>query len=52
MRRISSETKASFKTTELIAYVGAVVAVIIVSLAVKTTDNHAALYASLLGQPG
>jgi hypothetical protein len=39
--RKSTETKASFKTTELIAYVVAVAGVIIASLLVKTTENHA-----------
>lgn len=40
-RRISTETKASFKTTELLAYVAAVIAVIVVSYAVKTSSGHA-----------
>ena len=35
------ETKASFKTTELIAYVAAVVAVIVTAVAVGTTSGHA-----------
>jgi uncharacterized sodium:solute symporter family permease YidK len=39
--RKSTETKASFKTTELIAYVVAVVGVLVASLLVKTTDGHA-----------
>jgi hypothetical protein len=39
-RRVSTETKASFKTTELIAYVVAVVGVLVASLLVKTTDGH------------
>lgn len=39
-RRVSTETKASFKTTELLAYLGAVAAVIIMSALVKTTDDH------------
>jgi hypothetical protein len=39
--RKSTETKASFKTTELIAYVAAVVGVLVASLLVKTTDGHA-----------
>ena len=38
--RKSTETKASFKTTELIAYVVAVVGVLVASLLVKTTDGH------------
>jgi hypothetical protein len=37
-RRISTETKASFKTTELIAYVVAVVAVLIASAVVDSSD--------------
>ena len=39
--RLSTETKASFKTTELIAYVAAVVAVIVTAVAVGTTSGHA-----------
>ncbi|HSP38379.1 MAG TPA: hypothetical protein VLR26_11560 [Frankiaceae bacterium] len=39
--RQSTETKASFKTTELIAYVVAVVGVLVASLLVKTTEGHA-----------
>ena len=39
--RQSTETKASFKTTELIAYVVAVVGVLVASMLVKTTANHA-----------
>jgi hypothetical protein len=38
VRRISTETKASFKTTELIAYVVAVVAVLIASAVVDSSD--------------
>jgi hypothetical protein len=37
-RRVSSETKASFKTTELIAYVAAVIGVIVVSAVVDASD--------------
>lgn len=40
-RRHATETKASFKTTELIAYVVAVVAVVITAAAVGTTSGHA-----------
>jgi hypothetical protein len=40
-RRLSTETKASFKTTELLAYIGAVVGVIVMSYLVKTTHGHA-----------
>jgi len=35
-----SETKAAFKTTEFIAYVVAVVGVLIASFVVGTTDAH------------
>jgi hypothetical protein len=38
VRRISTETKASYKTTELIAYVVAVVAVLIASAVVDSSD--------------
>ena len=37
-RRISTETKASFKTSELVAYVAAVIAVLIASAIVDTSD--------------
>jgi hypothetical protein len=40
-RRLSTETKGSFKTTELLAYVAAVVAVVVLSLLVKKTAGHA-----------
>jgi hypothetical protein len=38
-RRVTTETKSAFKTTEMIAYVGAVVAVIITALAVGQGSN-------------
>ena len=38
--RRSTETKASFKTTELIVYILAVAGVLIASLLVKTTPHH------------
>ena len=38
--RRSTETKASFKTTELMAYIAAVVGVLIASAAVGTTHAH------------
>ncbi len=50
-RRISTETKASFKTTELIAYVAAVLAVLIASAMVDSTDfgaQEAWFYVTLL----
>jgi len=37
----STETKASFKTTELMAYVAAVAGVLIASAVVETTNAHA-----------
>jgi hypothetical protein len=40
-RRLSTETKSAFKTTEMIAYVAAVVGVIVMSYLVKTTRGHA-----------
>ena len=40
-RRLSTETKSSFKTTEFWLYVLAVVGVLIASYVVKTTDGHA-----------
>ena len=39
--RHATETKASFKTTELIAYVAAVIAVIVTAIGVGTTSDHA-----------
>lgn len=50
-RRISSETKASFKTTELIAYVAAVLGVLIASAMVDASDfgaQEAWFYVTLL----
>lgn len=41
-RRISTETKASFKTTELIAYVAAVVGVLIASAVVDDQPDFGA----------
>jgi hypothetical protein len=38
--RRSTETKASFKTTELMVYIAAVVGVLIASAAVGTTHAH------------
>src|SRR3954465_13524708 len=51
-RRVSTETKSSYKTTELIAYVVAVIAVLVAS-AVEDKNagfdaQHAWLYVSLL----
>ncbi len=40
-RRLTTETKAALKTTELLAYVAAVIGVLIASYVVKTNDNHA-----------
>ena len=39
-RRLSTETKASFKTTEFFAYLGAVVGVLLASQLVGTEDGH------------
>ncbi|MDT0264229.1 hypothetical protein [Jatrophihabitans lederbergiae] len=41
VRRLSTETKSAFKTTEVLAYVGAVIGVIVMSYLVKTTHSHA-----------
>jgi hypothetical protein len=51
IRRVSTETKASFKTTELIAYVAAVIGVLIASAVVDVTDfgaQEAWFYVTLL----
>jgi hypothetical protein len=48
-RRVSTETKAALKTTELIAFVVVTVAMLIASNIVKGFDaQHAWLYASML----
>jgi hypothetical protein len=50
-RRISTETKASVKTTELIAYVAAVIGVLIASAMVDASDfgaQEAWFYVTLL----
>ena len=48
-RRVSTETKASIKTSELIAYVVVTIAVLIAAQIVDGFDaQHAWLYASLL----
>ena len=50
-RRVSTETKASFKTTELVAYVVAVLGVLIASAMTDTSDfgtQEAWFYVSLL----
>ena len=39
-RRLSTETKASFKTSEFFAYIGAVVGVLLASQLVGTEDGH------------
>jgi hypothetical protein len=39
-RRLSTETKDGYKTTEFIAYVAAVVGVLVASFVVETNDNH------------
>jgi hypothetical protein len=40
-RRLTTETKAAYKTTEFIAYLVAVVGVLLASQLVGTEDNHA-----------
>jgi hypothetical protein len=40
-RRLSTETKAAFKTTEFFAYVAVVVAVLIASMVVGDDEGHA-----------
>ncbi|MEU0050367.1 hypothetical protein [Streptomyces sp. NPDC006309] len=40
-RRLSTETKAAFKTSEFFAYLAAVVAVLIASMVVGDDDGHA-----------
>ncbi|MGY1502640.1 hypothetical protein ACW4TU_39675 [Streptomyces sp. QTS52] len=40
-RRLSTETKAAFKTTELFVYLASVVAVLIASMVVGDDDGHA-----------
>ena len=50
-RRISTETKSSYKTTELIAYVAAVVGVLVASAMVDKSDfgaQEAWFYVTLL----
>ena len=50
-RRVSSETKASFKTTELIAYVAAVIGVLVAAAMVDASDfgaQEAWFYVTLL----
>ena len=50
-RRISTETKASYKTTELIAYVAAVIGVLVASAMVDASDfgaQEAWFYITLL----
>jgi len=39
-RRLTTETKAAFKTSEFIAYLAAVAGVLLASYLVGTTDNH------------
>jgi hypothetical protein len=39
-RRLSTETKASFKTTELFAYLAAVVGVLLASQLIGSEDGH------------
>lgn len=39
-RRLSTETKSAFKTTEFYVYIAAVVGVLIASLVVGSSDSH------------
>ena len=39
-RRLSTETKASFKTTEFFAYLGAVLGVLLASQLIGTEEGH------------
>jgi hypothetical protein len=39
-RRLSTETKASYKTTEFFAYLGAVIGVLLASQLVGSEDGH------------
>ena len=51
VRRVSTETKASFKTTELIAYVAAVIGVLVAAAMVDASDfgaQEAWFYVTLL----
>ena len=51
LRRVSTESKASFKTTELIAYVAAVVGVLVAAAMVDASDlgaQEAWFYVSVL----
>ena len=50
-RRISTETKASYKTTELVAYIAAVIGVLVASAVVDVRDfgaQEAWFYVTLL----
>ncbi len=50
-RRVSTETKSSYKTTELIAYVAAVIGVLVASAIVDVSDfgaQEAWFYVTLL----
>ena len=40
-RRLTTETKAAYKTTEFIVYIAAVLGVLLASNLVGTEDNHA-----------
>ena len=54
IRRLSTETKAAFKTTEFIAYVGVLLAILIAGLVVDSTNagglgaKQVWLYATIL----
>ncbi len=40
VRRLSTETKAAFKTTEFVAYVAIVIGILIAAAVVKATSTH------------
>lgn len=40
VRRLTTETKSAFKTTEFLAYIGAVAVVAVMALLVKKTTGH------------
>jgi hypothetical protein len=40
VRRLSTETKASFKTTEFMAFVATVIGILIAAAVVKATSTH------------
>lgn len=51
-RRLTTETKSAYKTTEFFAYVAAASGVLITSYVVKTNENHADCRASCCRRSG